>query len=44
MDNAELDLCLWKDAGDGLGEALEAVDTGDEDIVHAPVFQFGYNL
>ena len=37
MHDAGLDLGLGKDAGDGLGKALEAVHRRDEDACHPPV-------
>ena len=41
MDDAELHLGLGVHRLYGLGEAGEAVATGDEDIGNAPVLQFG---
>src|SRR6056297_1912467 len=44
MDNACLDLCLGKGRLDGLWEALEAVNYGDEDVLNAPVAQIVQHL
>jgi len=44
MDDAELNLGVRKDGLDGFGKTLEPIDTSDEDIFHAPVLQFVYNL
>jgi hypothetical protein len=32
------------DGLDGFGKALQAIDTGDEDVLHAAVLQFGDDL
>jgi hypothetical protein len=44
MNNACLDLCLGKGRLDGLWEALEAVNYGDEDVLNAPVAQIVQHL
>src|SRR5512136_1983301 len=44
VDDTELNLGFRKNRLDCLGKTLEAVHAGDEDILHAPVFQLGYHL
>ena len=39
VDDAQLDLGLREGGFDGLGKAAEAIDTGDEEIFDAAVFQ-----
>ena len=41
VDNAMLDLGVGVDALDGFGEALDAVHTGDQDILRAPIVEVG---
>ena len=36
-----LDLGVGVGAIDGFGEAIEAVHTGDQDILHAPIVEVG---
>lgn len=40
VNQAELNVCMRKDRSDGVREALEAVHAGDENIVHASIFEF----
>jgi hypothetical protein len=44
MPNAGLDLRAGKGRLDGLGEALEAVDHGDEDVLNTAVFEIIQDL
>jgi hypothetical protein len=44
VDDAGLDLRLGKGCLDGLGEALEAVHDGDEDVLNASVAQIVQHL
>ena len=39
VDDTGLHRRLWKDGGDRVGEALEAIDDGDQHILDAAVFQ-----
>ena len=41
MRDAGLDLGLWIDRFDGLGEAAQAVDDSDEDVINAPLPEQG---
>ena len=43
MHDAGLDLGLREDGGDRVGEALQAVDHGDQDILDAAVLQVGHD-
>ena len=39
MDDAGLDLGLREHGGDGVGEALQAIDHGDQDVLNTAVLQ-----
>ena len=41
VDDAMLDLGVGGDALDGLGEALEDFNTGDQEILHTPIVEVG---
>ncbi len=41
MDDAVLDLGIWVDAFNGFWEALKAVDTGNKNILYAPIVEIG---
>jgi hypothetical protein len=41
MDNAQLHGSLRINGFDGFGEAFQAIDTGDGNVLHAAIFQFG---
>ena len=41
MNDAQLDSCLGKDGLDGLGEPRQAIDTGDEYLLHTSVLEVG---
>ena len=44
MDDAQLHLGFREDGRNRFREALETVDAGNEDIVDAAIFEFGYDL
>ncbi len=39
MNNAALHLCLGKDRMDGVREAVETINTGEENVLHASSLQ-----
>lgn len=41
VNDTELDLGFRKDGGDRLRKTGQAIDTGDEHIFDAPIFEFG---
>ena len=41
MDDAKLNLSLRVRAGNGIGESLQTIDAGDQDILDAAVLQLG---
>ncbi len=43
MDHTLLHFSVGVDAGNGFREAGEAVDAGDQDILHSAVMQIGQN-
>ena len=44
VHHAQLHHCLWENGLDGVREALEPVDAGDEDVLYTSVAQFGHDL
>ena len=44
MHDTKLNLSMREDRLDGLWKTLQAVNTGNEDILNATVSQFGHNL
>ena len=44
MDDAKLDLCLRVQRADGLGKALEAIDTRDQNVPDTTILQLGEDV
>src|SRR5690606_32148527 len=44
VDDTELDLGVGVDRVDRLGEALQAIHAGDQDVLHAPVLQLRQHI
>lgn len=44
MQDAGLDLGLWIDRFDGLGEAAQAIDDSDEHVINAAIFELVKHL
>lgn len=44
MDDAKLNMRLGIYAVYGIGEALQAIDTGNQDILKTPIFQFSQDI